>query len=141
MQGDNRSIIPAILSVKKILQFTTYCIKFCWRITIGKICRFRITRGSLSTARTTDHLFQDLGWFTYKSNGYQVPVRQCKKKKILVTDIEIRIIMARAVYSWHLNSETHHDPISRLRRRATPFCPSTYWPPLYRIAETGISSS
>lgn len=62
---------------------------------IGKFISHHFYNGKLEHHRTkTDHEFQDFGWFTYKSNGYRVPAQE-GKKKVLINDFEIRIIMAR----------------------------------------------
>jgi superfamily I DNA and/or RNA helicase len=63
---------------------------------IGQFISHHFYKGELLHHRTTtDHEFQDFGWFTYKSNGYRVPAQQGNEKKILVNEFEIRIIMAR----------------------------------------------
>lgn len=63
---------------------------------IGQFISHHFYKGELQHHRTTtDHEFQDFGWFTYKSNGYRVPAQQGNEKKILVNEFEIRIIMAR----------------------------------------------
>ncbi len=63
---------------------------------IGQFISHHFYKGELQHHRTTtDHEFQDFGWFTYKSNGYRVPVQQGNEKKVLVNEFEIRIIMAR----------------------------------------------
>ena len=63
---------------------------------IGQFISHHFYKGELEHHRTsTDHEFQDFGWFTYKSNGYRVPAQQGNEKKILVNEFEIRIIMAR----------------------------------------------
>lgn len=63
---------------------------------IGQFISHHFYKGQLEHHRTeTDHEFQDFGWLTYKSNGYRVPAQQGKEKKILINDVEIRIIMAR----------------------------------------------
>ena len=64
---------------------------------IGQFISHHFYKGELEHHRTkTDHEFQDSGWFTYKSNGYRVPAQQ-GKEKMLINDVEIRIIMARLV--------------------------------------------
>jgi len=63
---------------------------------IGHFISHHFYKGELQHHRTTtDHEFQDFGWFTYNSNGYRVPAQQGNEKKILVNDFEIRIIMAQ----------------------------------------------
>lgn len=63
---------------------------------IGQFISHHFYKGELEHHRTeTDHEFQDFGWFTYKSNGYRVPVQQGKEKKILINEFEIRIIIKR----------------------------------------------
>ena len=63
---------------------------------IGQFISQHFYKGQLQHHRTeTDHEFQDFGWFTYKSNGYRVPESEDEKKKVLVNEFEIRIIMAR----------------------------------------------
>jgi len=63
---------------------------------IGQFISHHFYKGQLEHHRTeTDHDFQDFGWFAYKSNGYRVPAQWGKAKRILINDVEIRIIMAR----------------------------------------------
>lgn len=63
---------------------------------IGQFISHHFYKGQLDHHRTeTDHEFQDFGWFTYKSNGFRVPAQQGKERKILINDVEIRIIMVR----------------------------------------------
>lgn len=61
---------------------------------IGQFISHHFYKGQLEHHRTeTDHEFQGFGWFTYKSKGYRVPAQQGKEKKILINEVEIRIIM------------------------------------------------
>jgi ATP-dependent RNA/DNA helicase IGHMBP2 len=63
---------------------------------IGKFISYHFYNGELQHHRTeTDHEFQDFGWFTYQSSGYRVPMQQGKERKILINEVEIRIIMRR----------------------------------------------
>lgn len=63
---------------------------------IGRFISHHFYNGELQHHRTsTDHEFQDFGWFTYKSNGYRVPAQQGGEQKVLVNELEIRIIMTR----------------------------------------------
>ena len=65
---------------------------------IGNFISRHFYKGELQHHRTeADHEFQDFGWFTYKSHDYRVPMQQGKKKKNLINEIEIEIIMKRLV--------------------------------------------
>ena len=64
---------------------------------IGEFISCHFYEGMLEHHRSVpDHEeLQDFGWLTYKSNGYQVPAQGQKDGKVLVNNLEIRIIMER----------------------------------------------
>lgn len=63
---------------------------------IGQFISHHFYKGELQHYRTTtDHEFQDFGWYTYKSRGLRVPAQQGKERKILINEAEISIIMSR----------------------------------------------
>ena len=63
---------------------------------IGHFISTHFYNGQLEHHRTaTTHEFQDFGWFTYKSGSMRVPEQQGQEKKILINNLEIKIIVAR----------------------------------------------
>lgn len=63
---------------------------------IGHFISTHFYNGQLEHHRTTTtHEFQDFGWFTYTSGSMRVPEQQGEEKKILINNLEIKIIMAR----------------------------------------------
>ena len=63
---------------------------------IGEFVSRHFYEGKLDHHRTEpDHELRDFGWLTYKSNGYRVPAQRRKERKVLVNNVEVRIIMER----------------------------------------------
>lgn len=63
---------------------------------IGHFISTHFYNGQLEHHRTTTtHEFQDFGWFTYTSGSMRVPEQQGQEKKILINNLEVKIIMAR----------------------------------------------
>lgn len=63
---------------------------------IGHFISTHFYNGQLEHHRTTTtHEFQDFGWFTYRSGSMRVPEQQGQEKKILINNLEVKIIMAR----------------------------------------------